>query len=108
MNDKKHDNDAKQVVVISGNERLQKHIQTLSALTEIESLSTQNTEDAVSDFDDRLKRAEGKVKVIQSILGESPSAPGSSDAQQQITKRTQRAADGNMEDFAVPKARARS
>ncbi|KAL9576981.1 MAG: hypothetical protein Q9212_006671 [Teloschistes hypoglaucus] len=52
------------------NTRLEKHIRTLYALTEPASLSTDNTEDAVSDFDDRLKRAKGKVKIIEKILDE--------------------------------------
>src|SRR4051794_38951386 len=38
--------------------RLAKHVKVLYALAESESLSTENTEDAVSDFDDRLKRAQ--------------------------------------------------
>lgn len=52
------------------NPRLHKHILTLYALVEPASLSIQNTEAAVSDFDDRLRRAEGKVKVIERITGE--------------------------------------
>ncbi|KAI4193179.1 MAG: hypothetical protein LQ350_008435 [Teloschistes chrysophthalmus] len=52
------------------NTRLEKHIRTLYALTEPASLSTDNTEDAVSDFDDRLKRAKGKVKIIEKMLDE--------------------------------------
>ncbi|KAI4102390.1 MAG: hypothetical protein L6R37_004401 [Teloschistes peruensis] len=51
--------------------RLEKHIRTLYALTEPASLSTDNTEDAVSDFDDRLKRAKGKVKIIEKVLDEN-------------------------------------
>ena len=79
------------------NARLQKHLNTLSALTEVESLSTENNEDAVSDFDDRLKRAEGKAKVISSIIGESSSVP-------QMDAGTQpKKGNSNMEDFSVPK-----
>jgi len=50
--------------------RLEKHIRTLYALTEPSSLSTQNDEESVSQFDDRLKRAEGKVKIIEKLIGE--------------------------------------
>lgn len=50
--------------------RLKKHILTLYALVEPASLSIQNTEEAVSDFDDRLRRAEGKVKIIERITGD--------------------------------------
>ncbi|KAL8801310.1 MAG: hypothetical protein Q9200_006984 [Gallowayella weberi] len=54
------------------NFRLEKHIRTLYALTEPVTLSSENTEDALSDFDDRWKRAEGKVKIIEKLLGEEP------------------------------------
>ncbi|KAL8847741.1 MAG: hypothetical protein Q9221_007229 [Calogaya cf. arnoldii] len=59
------------------NPRLEKHIQTLYALTEPASLSTDNTEDAVSDFNDRLKRAEGKAKIIERLLDEDSAGRGS-------------------------------
>ena len=50
--------------------RLEKHIRTLYALVEPSSLSTQNDEEPVSQFDDRLKRAEGKIKIIEKMIGE--------------------------------------
>ncbi|KAF2227300.1 hypothetical protein BDZ85DRAFT_227630 [Elsinoe ampelina] len=83
---------------IQHNERLQKHIATLAALTEAASLDTQNTEEAVSDFDDRLKRAEGKAKIIASIIGEARpiSKEGGS--------RQKRDAGSNMEDFTLPRS----
>ncbi|GAB7344936.1 hypothetical protein MBLNU457_3369t2 [Dothideomycetes sp. NU457] len=84
------------------NARLRKHFQTLSALTEVESLSTQNNEEAVTDFDDRLNRAEGKTKVIQSILGES--GPGSTETGVSAKRATKKTNNSNMEDFAVPRA----
>ena len=55
------------------NTRLERHIRILYALTEPSSLSKENNEDSVSDFDDRFKRADGKVKVIEKLLGESDS-----------------------------------
>lgn len=55
---------------LSANPRLERHIRTLYALVELSSLSTANTEEAVADFDDRLKRAEGKVKIIEKLIGE--------------------------------------
>ncbi|CAO1600939.1 hypothetical protein XANCAGTX0491_004611 [Xanthoria calcicola] len=61
---------------IPHNPRLEKHVRTLYALTEPASLSTDNTEDAVSDFNDRLKRAEGKTKVIEKLLDEESSSRG--------------------------------
>ena len=56
-----------QVSVTPSNARLPSHVRTLFALTEPSSLSVENTEDSVSDFDHRLKRAEGKVKVIEKL-----------------------------------------
>ena len=52
------------------NQRLSKHLKVLHALSESESMSTENTEEAVSDFDDRLKRAQGKAKIIERMIGE--------------------------------------
>ncbi|CAD0095498.1 unnamed protein product [Aureobasidium vineae] len=102
---------------LSGGTRLQKHLQTLFALTEAESLSTENNEDSVSDFDDRLKRAEGKVKVIEKLVSEGPlvleasqpAASGSSNAQErrQIKiKRTDAGGESSMEDFNIRHARS--
>lgn len=51
--------------LVQDNGRLAKHIRTLYALTEPSSVSTENNEDSVSDFDDRLKRAYGKIKIIE-------------------------------------------
>lgn len=55
---------------LPGNSKLAKNITTLHALVEPESLSTDNTDDAVNDFDDRLRRAQGKVKIIEKMVGE--------------------------------------
>ncbi|KAL8930226.1 MAG: hypothetical protein Q9208_000843 [Pyrenodesmia sp. 3 TL-2023] len=59
------------MATIPHNSRLEKHIRTLYALTEPASLATDNTEEAVSDFDDRLRRAEGKVKIIAKAVGDA-------------------------------------
>ena len=55
------------------NTRLEKHIRTLYALTEPESLSTANDEDSVSGFDERFNRAMGKVKVIERLTDKAGS-----------------------------------
>jgi hypothetical protein len=60
------------------NQRLSKHVKVLHALSESETLSTENTEEAVSDFDDRLKRAQGKAKIIERTLGEASDDPNGS------------------------------
>lgn len=52
------------------NPRLVKHVKVLHALAESDSLSTENSEEAVSDFDDRFKRALSKAKIIERMVGE--------------------------------------
>ena len=51
------------------NPRLEKNVEMLFALVEPDTLSTANTDEAVQDFDDRLKRAQGKAKVIERMVG---------------------------------------
>lgn len=57
-------------VLSGGGARLEKNIVTLHALVEPDTLSTDNTDDAVNDFDDRVKRAQGKARVIERHVGE--------------------------------------
>ncbi len=65
------------------NPRLAKHIQALQALVDPKSMSYENNEDAISDYEDRLKRAKAKMKVIEKIVGEA-----SWDEQSEGQKRT--------------------
>ncbi|KAF5021463.1 hypothetical protein F66182_6504 [Fusarium sp. NRRL 66182] len=51
------------------NARLEKNINTLYALVEPDTLSTENSDEAVQDFDDRVKRAQGKAKIIERMVG---------------------------------------
>lgn len=51
--------------------RLDKHVQTLLALLDPKMLSLENSDDAVADLDDRLKRASAKVKIIERVVGET-------------------------------------
>jgi hypothetical protein len=78
------------------NIRLSRHIKTLHALAESESLSTENTEEAVSDFDDRCKRAQAKSKIIERMAGENK---GDSEGQARSS------GDGSIEDVSVLNAR---
>lgn len=55
---------------LSANPRLAKHVATLHALSEPASLSTMNEEEAVSEFDDRWKRAQAKAKIVEKLVGE--------------------------------------
>jgi len=79
------------------NTRLEKHIKTLYALVELDTLSTENTEEAVSDFDDRLKRAQGKIKLIEKVIGEESLTDGASGLKGSNS--------GNIEDVDILKAR---
>ena len=89
---------------LPANPRLESHIRTLYALTEPESLSTENNEDSVSDFDDRLKRAEGKMKIMERLTGEvvSGEMPESSIGEQSALQNasTNKKGDGGIEDIS--------
>ncbi|KAJ3472133.1 hypothetical protein NLG97_g11258 [Lecanicillium saksenae] len=54
---------------LQDNARLGKNIKMVYALVEPETLSTANADDAVQDFDDRFKRAQGKAKVVEKTIG---------------------------------------
>ncbi|KAK8115176.1 hypothetical protein PG999_007245 [Apiospora kogelbergensis] len=54
----------------NSNQRLEKNITSLYALVEPGTLSTENTDEAVNDFDDRFKRAQGKLKIVERGIGE--------------------------------------
>lgn len=82
---------------LPNNARLAKHIRVLYALAESDSLSTENSEEAVSDFDDRFKRAQAKAKIIEKMVGEVKD-----DATEMA--KTAGNKDGNIEDVRVPNA----
>ena len=91
------------------NPRLEKHIRTLYALVEPSSLATTNSEDSVSDFDDRFRRAEGKVRIIEKLIGEGNydvmfDRPASSDTGRGASQQL-KAGDGGIEDISVLGAR---
>ena len=83
---------------LTDNARLAKHVKVLYALAESESLSTENTEDAVSDFDDRLRRAQAKAKIIERMVGEQKGT--GDDAEKNSNSKN-----GSIEDINVPSAR---
>ncbi|EDN04124.1 hypothetical protein HCAG_01989 [Histoplasma mississippiense (nom. inval.)] len=87
------------------NSRLEKHIASLLSLVDPLSLSLENSEDAVEDFDNRLKKAVVKVKLIERILGEQDAFDGSS-VDNKNSREGNRPADGdNIEDFGTLPAR---
>lgn len=87
---------AQQLPAISKNPRLVKHLRVLHALAESESLSTENTEQAVSDFDDRYKRALAKAKILERMVGEMHRDVDDSD---KVLPR----GDSNIEDASIGK-----
>ncbi|PHH72771.1 hypothetical protein CDD80_4268 [Ophiocordyceps camponoti-rufipedis] len=50
------------------NTRIERNVRALYALVEPGTLSTENTDEAVQDFDSRMKRAQGKAKIIERAL----------------------------------------
>lgn len=63
-----------------GNARLLKNLRTFYALVEPGTLPTANTDEAVQDVDDRVKRAQAKARVLEKMMGEltgaqAPAAP---------------------------------
>jgi len=80
---------------LAGNPRLEKLVQSLLALTDLKQIPTENTEEAVEDFDEKLKKARSKVKIIERMLGESSST------ENQETSGAER----NIEDFGLKSSR---
>ena len=106
----KAESSTKLLSLLPNNERLVRHIRTLDALVEPSSLSKANTEDSVSDFDDRLRRAEGKVKIIERMTGERildvDAATTSNRNNEAPSQRAEgQAGDGSIEDLSILKTR---
>ena len=87
----------RETLALLNHPRLETHVRGLYALTELDSLSTGNTEDSVADFDDRLKRAEGKRKVIEKLTGEARH----DDQADSISNSSKARGDGGIEDTSV-------
>ncbi|KAF4119967.1 Essential protein Yae1, N terminal [Geosmithia morbida] len=60
------------------NARLEKNISSLYALVDPKTVSIENSDTAVQDFDDRLKKAQGKERIIDRIVGGANKAAGGS------------------------------
>ncbi|TQN64088.1 putative ORAOV1 family protein [Colletotrichum shisoi] len=60
---------------LPSNARLEKNVTAAFALVEPDTLARENSDEAVNDFDDRLKRAQGKVKIIERMTGEVAAEP---------------------------------
>ncbi|KAF2964002.1 hypothetical protein GQX73_g9575 [Xylaria multiplex] len=66
---KDEDSDAR-LPPIHSNPRLEKNIETLYGLVEPGTLSMDNEDEAVNDFDSRMKGAYGKLRIIERVVGE--------------------------------------
>ena len=95
---------------LSSSDRLEKHVHRFQALTDPASLSMENNEDAVSEFDDRLKDAKAKATLIARItqededLNAAKGAGGSQAARApkkalRVIKDGEATKTGEMEDF---------
>ncbi|KAK3055216.1 hypothetical protein LTR09_003769 [Extremus antarcticus] len=94
-------------------ERVTKHVRRLRELTDPETILTDNSEDAVSEFDDRLKDAKAKAKLISTLMVEDI-INTSNDSSKAGTRQDGKVPSGSskglkgsgeMEDFAgLPKA----
>lgn len=81
---------------LSANPRLEKHINNLLELVDPATLSVANTDDDVGDFDERLRRAQAKVKVLERMIGEEDPESNDKDILQSKTMGNK-----NMEDFGL-------
>jgi len=97
--------ETKQVPALGVNARLERHVRTLFALTEASQVTTVNEEDAVSEVDDRIKRAASKAKVIERMAGEQPvqtlGADGRGSAGTGVRLANPPPGEINIEDFGV-------
>lgn len=83
-----------QLPLLVANPRLKKNVVTLHALVEPETLATENSDEAVNDFDDRIKRAQGKARIIERMTGEHVPQPTTKDDGPASTSNVSR---GNLE-----------
>lgn len=93
---------------LQNNQRLTNNIMLAHSLTDPLTFSTDNTEEAVADFDDRVKRAGAKAKVIERIVGESAKSPDGSPARGKVgnvrlNEGKGKKGDDSIEDFAGSK-----
>lgn len=80
--------------------RMGKHIVTLLALTDPATLDYANTDEAVGDFEERLRKAQAKCKLVERILGTN-AAKTDSTGQQSASgeaKQPRSVGDGDIED----------
>ena len=79
--------------------RLTAQVEQLLSITDPHNLSTGNDDDSVNDFDERLKKAAAKIKIISRMIGE-PGKPA-----EEKTVQRQGDGTGNIEDLSSLSAR---
>ncbi|KAI1808051.1 DUF1715-domain-containing protein [Daldinia bambusicola] len=79
---------------LSSNPRLEKNITMLYGILEPGTLSTQNDDESVNDFDSRLKGAQSRVKMIERAIGEGAGDKGSANRNRQPGQKNE-----NIEDI---------
>jgi hypothetical protein len=57
-----------QLPPLPDNPSLAKNVETIHALMEPDTLPTQNSDEAVQDFDERLKKAQARAKVVEKMI----------------------------------------
>lgn len=90
---------------IRGESRAARNIQLLLGLVDPATLSLENTEDAVSDMEERLKGAQLKTKLIQRSLGESDDSPVGDASSNTKESRFQGDGSGSIEDISSMRIR---
>ncbi|EXJ61949.1 hypothetical protein A1O7_02381 [Cladophialophora yegresii CBS 114405] len=60
--------------------RLQRHVESLHATSEASTIAKDNSDEAVTEFDDRIAKAKAKAKVVANIAGESLNPTSTSNA----------------------------
>lgn len=71
---------------LAENPRLKKHAETLLKLTNPNTLSVENSDNAVAEFDDRMKKAAAKAKVMSRSLPEPYNTIVSGDSAETTTR----------------------
>lgn len=86
---------------LPANARLKKHVETLLKLSDPRTLATDNSDEAVAQFDDRMKKAVAKAKVIDKLIAEPYNMTVSSGLVGDITfQQTAAAGSGNIEELS--------
>ncbi|KIX07677.1 uncharacterized protein Z518_02331 [Rhinocladiella mackenziei CBS 650.93] len=65
---------------LPSNSRLRKHVEALYATSNSMTMARDNSDEAVTEFDDRIAKARAKAKLIANIVGESPTPAANSNA----------------------------